>query len=219
MAQIKIVQTADGSQTLFSERHNAHYHSLNGALQESLHIFVKNGYEYLSCDAINVLEVGFGTGLNATLTASKAVDLKRNTRYTGIDLYPVEEDILTKLNYDSILSKAESETWKKIRSAKWGVEERVNEFFLLNKVQCDLIEMNLQNEYDLIYFDAFAPDDQPEMWTASIFEKIFHATSNGGVLVTYCSKGVVKQALRAVGYKLERLAGPPGKRHMIRATR
>ena len=219
MAQIRIVQTADGSHTLFSEQHNAHYHSLNGALQESLHIFIKNGYEYLSNDAINVLEVGFGTGLNAALTASKAVELKRNTNYTGIDLYPLEEDILSKLNYDSILNKSESETWRKIISTKWGVDERINEFFLLNKVHSELIETNLLNKYDIIYFDAFAPDDQPEMWTVNVFEKLFNATSNDGVLVTYCSKGIVKQALRAVGYKVERLVGPSGKRHIIRAIK
>ena len=219
MAQIRIVKTADGSHTLFSEQHNAHFHSLNGALQESLHIFLKNGYEYLSRDTINVLEVGFGTGLNAALTASKAAELKCSTNYTGIDLYPLEEDILSKLNYDSVLSITESETWKKIISIKWGCEERVNEFLLLNKVHCDLIELDITNKYNIIYFDAFAPDDQPEMWTVDIFEKLYQATSNDGVLITYCSKGIVKQALRAVGYKVERVAGPPGKRHMIRATK
>ena len=219
MTQIRIVQTADGSNTLFSERHNAHYHSLNGALQESVHIFLKNGYEYLSINPTYILEVGFGSGLNAALTASKAIDIKCNTSYTGIELYPLKDDILSKLNYNSILNKQESEAWEKIISTKWDVEEQINEFFLLNKVHGDLTEMSLQKKYNIIYFDAFAPDDQPELWTVNIFEKLYRATSNNGVLVTYCSKGIVKQALRAVGHKVERLAGPPGKRHMIRATR
>lgn len=219
MTQIRIVQTADGSHTLFSEQHNAHYHSLNGAVQESVHIFLKNGYEYLSLNAANILEVGFGSGLNAALTASRAIDLKCNTSYTGIELFPLKDDILSKLNYNSILNKQESEAWKKIISTNWDVEEQINEFFLLNKVHCDLIEMSLQNKYDIIYFDAFAPDDQPEMWSIAVFEKLYHATFSGGLLLTYCSKGIVKQALRAVGYKVERLAGPPGKRHMIRATK
>jgi len=219
MKQIRIVQTADGSNTLFSEEHNAHYHSLNGAVQESEHIFIKNGYNYFSLDEISILEIGFGTGLNAALTASMAVEQKCNTCYTGIDLYPLDMNILSKINYDAVLSTPKSEAWKKITTTKWGVEERVNEFFLLNKVHCDLIEMSLQNKYDIIYFDAFAPDDQPEMWTIDVFEKLYHANNNGGVLVTYCSKGIVKQTLRSVGYKVERMPGPPGKRHIIRATK
>jgi len=219
MSEIEIAQTADGSNTLYSNRHKAHFHSLNGAVQESQHIFIKNGYDYFSLDEIDVLEIGFGTGLNAALTASKANQKKCRTCYTGIELYPLHNDTLSKLNYNSILNRDESAIWKKIVSTKWDNNEKVNDFFMINKIHCDIIEMKLPNKYNLIYFDAFAPNDQPEIWTVDIFKKLFNATKTGGVLVTYCSKGIVKQALRSVGYQVKRLAGPQGKRHMIRASK
>jgi len=219
MTSIKLVQTADGSDTLFSEQHNAHYHSLNGALQESLHIFVRNGYEFMSMNGINILEIGFGTGLNATLTASKAFSTKQITYYTGVELYPLEEIHLSKLNYPSILNRNEAEAWRMITTGEWGVKNVINEFFSLTKLHADICSLMLSDNYNLIYFDAFAPDDQPEVWTIEIFEKLYNATSHGGILITYCSKGIVKQALRYVGYKVDRLPGPPGKRHILRATK
>ncbi len=219
MASTKIVQTADGSHTLFSVQYNAHYHSLNGAIQESLHVFIKNGFGYFSLKEINVLEVGFGTGLNAALTASMAIKSKCKTKYTGIDIHPPENEILIKLNYEFAINSLDSESWRMIISSKWGKGQPINDYFLLNKIQADFNALKLIDSYNLIYFDAFAPDDQPEMWTIDVFKKLFNATKAGGVLVTYCSKGIVKQALREVGYKVERLAGPPGKRHMVRATR
>ena len=219
MSSLKIIQTADGSHTLYSEQHHAYYHSTNGALQESLHVFIKCGFDYLTLDEINILEVGFGTGLNAALTASSAINKKQKTKYTGIDLYPPDEDTLLRLNYKSVLNKEDAEAWKNIISIKWGAENRINDFFLLKKIKADFADLNLTDNFHLIYFDAFAPDDQPEMWTLKVFEKLYQATASNGVLVTYCSKGIVKQALREAGYIVERLSGPPGKRHIIRAIK
>lgn len=219
MAQIKIVPTADGSNTLYSEQYKAHYHSLNGALQESLHVFIKNGYDFLTHNKLNILEVGFGTGLNAALSASKAIEKSCNTHYTGIDIIPLNKESLSKLNYSSVLSEEAYSNWQKIVATPWGDEFNVNDYFTLKKIQADFTGFNPPSSYDLIYFDAFAPEDQPEMWSVDIFEKLYKSTNPEGILVTYCSKGIVKQALREVGYKVERLSGPAGKRHIIRATK
>lgn len=219
MTQIKVVLTADGSNTIYSERHKAHFHSLNGAVQESKHIFVRNGYDFFSLNEINVLEIGFGTGLNAALTASAANQKKCLTHYTGIELYPLSDDILSELNYNTALNPVDSEIWKKIISTEWNADKKVSDYFILTKIQGDITKVELLKKYSLIYFDAFAPDDQPELWTDDIFEKLFNLTTTGGALVTYCSKGIVKQALRKVGYQVSRLAGPPGKRHIIRAIK
>ena len=217
MEQINIVKTDDGSHTLFSKEFNAHYHSLRGALQESLHIFIQNGYNYLSKSEVNILEVGFGTGLNAALTASRAASLKRETHYTGVELYPPSKLILSELNYTSFLAEEIASNWKIITDTEWNVETRINEYFSITKIHDDFINLEITHSYDIIYFDAFAPDDQPEMWSESIFKKLYKIVNPEGIIVTYCSKGIVKQGLRKVGFKVERLAGPAGKRHMLRA--
>lgn len=217
MHKVKPILTADGSHTLYSEHHNAHYHSLNGAVQESQHIFIKNGYDSIDKNELRVLEVGFGTGLNAALTAYQSYSQKRITDYTGIDLYPIETETLLSLNYSSFLQKEVGDIWRNIVTSKWNNQEKINDYFTLNKVNTDFIAMRFNSSYDLIYFDAFAPDDQPDMWTPSIFQRLHNATTKNGILVTYCSKGIVKQALRDAGYTVTRLPGPPGKRHMIRA--
>lgn len=217
MEQLKLIKTEDGSHTLYSEQYHAHYHSLRGALQESLHIFIENGYCFIDKNEINILEVGFGTGLNAALTASKAESIGRTTKYTGIELHPPSELTLSEINYATILSQEDSLNWKKITHAKWNDVIQINSFFSIIKIQDDFIKYNICNLFDIVYFDAFAPDDQPEIWSESIFEKIYTNTNPGGILVTYCSKGIVKQALRKAGFKVERLAGPAGKRHILRA--
>jgi tRNA U34 5-methylaminomethyl-2-thiouridine-forming methyltransferase MnmC len=219
MISIKIAPTADGSHTLFSEKFNAHYHSTNGAIQESYHVFVKSGFESLNRDEISILEIGFGTGLNAALTASKAKECKIRTHYTGIDLYPPAKETLVQMNYKSILNKEESDAWVKIISAEWNNAEEVNEYFRLEKISGDFIDISITEKYDLVYFDAFAPNDQPEMWSSLMFTKLYHATNPKGILVTYCSKGIVKQALRDAGYFVKRLPGPPGKRHILKAIK
>ena len=219
MQPLRIAQTADGSHTLFSEKYNAYYHSTNGAIQESYHVFIKSGFNAVDLVEIRILEIGFGTGLNAALTASQAKILKHRTNYTGIDLYPPDNELLMQLNYKSVLNQDASDFWEKIISLDWGIESSVNDFFILRKFNADITNIELTGNYDLIYFDAFAPNDQPEMWSSLIFKKLYQATNSNGILVTYCSKGIVKQALRDAGYTVERLPGPPGKRHILKATK
>ncbi len=219
MVNIKIVKTADGSNTLYSEEYKAHYHSLNGALQESHHIFIENGFKYFSKNELSVLEVGFGTGLNAALTSSIAFLSKVKTNYTGIELHPLSQEILEKINYKSVLTEFDFNNWKAINSLDWGSSRTVSGFFKILKLNDDICKLSLSDNYDLIYYDAFAPEDQPEMWEKQVFEKLYSSTKPNGILVTYCSKGIVKQALRNAGYKVERLPGPIGKRHIIRAIK
>jgi tRNA U34 5-methylaminomethyl-2-thiouridine-forming methyltransferase MnmC len=219
MSSIKVVQTADGSHTLFSEKFNAYYHSTNGAVQESRHVFIKCGFDSCDQDEINLLEIGFGTGLNAALTTLRAIAKGLKTNYLGIDLYPPDIETLLQLNYKSFLSIAEFDAWEKIVSIKWGVNSCINSFFKLEKRMVDFFDIHLNYNFDLIYFDAFAPNDQPDMWAPLNFRKLYQSTAKNGVLVTYCSKGIVKQALRDAGYFVERLPGPPGKRHILKATK
>jgi len=219
MIDLNPILTADGSYTLHSKLHNAHYHSLNGAVQESQHIFISHGFNFINKKELKILEVGFGTGLNAALTAHQAIITKHKTIYYGVDLFPISEEILSKLNYSSFLQKDIGNIWDEINSAKWGETVKISDYFTITKFHRDFITMALENEFDIVYFDAFAPEDQPEMWLPKIFQKLYNATSKNGILVTYCSKGIVKQALRDAGYSIKRLPGPPGKRHMIRAIK
>lgn len=219
MTNIQIIDTADGSNTLYSEKFNAHYHSLNGALQESRHIFIDKGYKFLSKNQITILEVGLGASLNASLTAAAAEISMIKTDYTGIELIPLEKEILDKINFKTVISDKEFDLWQKINQAPWGQKSIITDYFTIEKLNIDFTSAILTKTFDICYFDAFAPEDQPEMWSNDIFKKIYDATAYEGILITYCSKGIVKQTLRNVGYKVERLPGPIGKRHIIRAIK
>lgn len=213
--------TADGSHTLYSEVCGAYYHSLNGALTEAVHIFINSGYNHLSTliNPISILEVGLGTGLNAALTAHEALVRGIDTSYTAIELYPISDLQFRNLNYSQILKPEVAECWRTIMLSEWEGFAEINCSFRICKLNADFTEWIPSTSFNLIYFDAFAPDDQPEMWSVDVFRKLYNSLTNGGVLVTYSSKGVVKQALRAVGFRVERLAGPPGKRHILRAVK
>lgn len=221
MAYLKVVPTADGSSTLYSERFNAHYHSVNGALTESEHIFIAAGLHHIASSKkrISVLEVGLGTCLNAALTAKAAQELGLYISYLGIELYPPPLEVLYQLGLDSLLDVVTYNFWKAIVESNEGVDFAVNEFMSLRKETTDFINWKPDREFDLIYFDAFAPDDQPEMWSVECFRKLYECTASSGVLVTYSVKGLVKSNLREAGYLVERLPGPPGKRHMLRAVK
>jgi tRNA U34 5-methylaminomethyl-2-thiouridine-forming methyltransferase MnmC len=212
-------QTADGSSTLRSEKYGAHYHSLNGAVTESEHIFINAGFLAVDFKEINILEVGFGTGLNAALTAKVAKEMEINLNYHTLELYPLSDSDYELLNYPQILPEQTASYWSSICKAPWGEEIRVDKHFVLSKINEDFTLWEPNAKYHLVYFDAFAPDDQPEMWTVDQFAKLFNSLYSGGVLVTYSVKGIVKRALKEVGFTLERLAGPPGKKHILRAKR
>ncbi len=211
--------TADGSSTLLSTQYNAHYHSLHGAITESMHIFIETGLMKIRENCISIIEVGFGTGLNAALTAQRAREMGVRVVYHTLELHPLSADEYQQLNYSTVLPNETATDWEKICSAEWDLPTNISENFTIKKINADFTLWKPDAKYHLIYFDAFAPDDQPEMWSTEQFEKLFNALHPNGMLVTYSVKGIVKKALTEVGFNLERLDGPPGKKHMLRATK
>ena len=212
--------TADGSHTLYIPAMDEHYHSVNGALQESRHIFIEAGLHALEKDFIRIMEVGFGTGLNAFLTL-KDVELSQahHIDYHTVELYPLPLDTIRALNYGELIWPERKELFLALHEAEWNVTVPVTEFFELHKIQGDSNRGALPNRLDLIYFDAFAPDKQPDMWNQEIFNRLYASTTGGGVLTTYCAKGVVRRMMKEAGYSVERIPGPPGKREMLRAVK
>lgn len=217
-------QTADGSATLFIPEMDEHYHSVKGARTESQHIFVDMGLKALTKDRVRVLEVGFGTGLNALLTLQATDELNVAVDYIGIELYPLSWEMVNALNY------SDSPLFELLHTIPWEQPTIISNKFTLTKVEDDINKLfveqgidkkeEINKPFDLIYFDAFAPEKQPEMWSQELFDSLYNALSDGGVLTTYCAKGVVRRMLQAAGFKVERLAGPPGgKREILRATK
>jgi len=214
-----IVTTADGSHTIYVPELNEHYHSLHGAVQESEHIFINCGFDFCEADPVNIFEVGFGTGLNALLTAVRSKNGNREVFYTSIEKYPLENHLCGELNYPRFAGESGAGLFGLINSSPWGEMMNICRNFSIMKLRGDLVTDNITGNYDLIYYDAFGPDKQPEMWSASIFKKISALTVKGGILMTYSSKGEVKSNLKYSGFKVSRLPGPPGKRHIIRAIK
>jgi len=212
-----LITTADGSHSLRVEALNETYHSVHGALQESTHVFIKEGFSKIEKPGISILEVGFGTGLNAYLTMLEAHKVGKKVNYIGLEKYPVNHDLLRELNYGDLAG--EREWFDELHEVEWNLEVPLSDYFRLSKLQKDLADIDYTSCFDIIYFDAFAPDKQPEMWTKFVFEKIFKALLPSGFLVTYCAKGQVKRDLKEVGFQVENVPGPPGKREMIRAWR
>tara|TARA_B100001093_G_scaffold360051_1_gene344754 strand:+ start:2510 stop:3238 length:729 start_codon:yes stop_codon:yes gene_type:complete len=217
----EIVKTRDGSNTIFVPEFDETYHSTHGAIQESFHVFIRSGLKFKTeLNDINVLEVGFGTGLNALLSFINSEKTNKNIKYTSIEAYPLKWDLLSKLNYiDLIFNGKYSATYKKIHTCDWESFYILSSFFTLRKQNVKLQDVSFDNEFDVIYFDAFAPRVQPELWTDQIFTSMYKALKPGGVLVTYCAKGSVKRALKYVGFELQSIPGPPGKREMSRAVK
>ncbi len=221
--ELKLIQTHDGSHTLYTEEFKEHYHSVFGAVQESLHVFLGTGFNQASKGKkkLNILEAGFGTGLNALLTCFAAEQKVVQVRYTGIELNPLLPGIYNKLNYSSFLpDKANHVLFKWMHTAEWGEEIRLTDYFTVTKLKSDIRNPGVPDDYyDLVYFDAFAPEVQPELWTEEVFRRYYESMTAGGILVTYSSKGDVKRALKNAGFKIEKLPGPPGKREILRALK
>jgi tRNA U34 5-methylaminomethyl-2-thiouridine-forming methyltransferase MnmC len=215
----RIEITKDGSQTVFSEQFQTTFHSIHGAMQESLHVFIRNGFECATekFSLINILEVGFGTGLNAILTFQSALKKKIKVNYTAVEKYPLENDIYTGLNYfkEADLNK----TLLKMHEQEWNFSSYLSPDFCLEKIKGDAQDLVPQKKYELVYFDAFAPSSQEEMWTEHILRNMYNALEPSGILVTFCAKGDLKRTLRAIGFKVESLPGAPGKREMTRALK
>jgi tRNA U34 5-methylaminomethyl-2-thiouridine-forming methyltransferase MnmC len=217
---IEIIKTSDGSHSLYLKDRDETYHSKHGAIQESRHVFIGAGLRPIiesGLKEINILEVGFGTGLNALLTLIEAEKSKLVIRYTSLEAFPLSIEVINQLNYGTVL-EADNE-FKKIHESPWKEPQKISSNFTLKKEETRLEDFEPEDQFDLVYFDAFAPTVQPELWTESIFRKMYAALNNGGVLVTYCSKGAVRRAMIAVGFTVERLPGPPGKREILRARK
>jgi tRNA U34 5-methylaminomethyl-2-thiouridine-forming methyltransferase MnmC len=209
--------TLDGSKTLKSNLFGECYHSTNGAIVESEHIFINLGLKSTKGKNINILEIGYGTGLNALLTYRQNLDLGKDIYYHGIDVYPLNLEIAKQLSYEQILITDE-EVFVSFYSF-WNQEVEISAGFKILKEEVSIENLNSLKTYDLVYFDAFSPETQPEMWTVVVFEKLYKLMNPNSILVTYSSKGIVKQNLRAAGFVVQRHSGPPGKRHVIRATK
>ncbi|MCB0699784.1 MAG: tRNA (5-methylaminomethyl-2-thiouridine)(34)-methyltransferase MnmD [Chitinophagaceae bacterium] len=215
-----LLRTADGSATIHIEEMNVTYHSRHGAVQESMHVFINAGLVYY-CNArpekkeLNIFEMGMGTGLNVLLTADHAVEHDLNIYYETLELHPLSNEETALLDYGTYV-KTDIHT---IHNATWNSPVKLIERFTLKKVKQSLIEYRTPELFDIIYFDAFAPTAQPELWTEDIFHKMYGKLTQGGVLVTYCSKGDVRRAMIAAGFTVDKIQGPPGKREMLRATK
>ena len=213
-------QTADGSSTIYVPALDEHYHSVHGARQESAHVFIDAGLKSRSETTLFILEIGFGTGLNAWLTALEAQQKELSVFYTGLEKYPVSQEESAHLNYaDDDVATQESMLFKALHNAPWETEAHINANFTLLKRKIDFLDFQAEEAFHLIYFDAFAPSAQPDLWTVEMFQSMFKALKPSGELVTYCAKGQVKRNMKAAGFTVEALPGPPGKREMTRATK
>lgn len=217
----EIIQTKDGSKTIHLPEWNESYHSTHGALQEAMHVFIKNGWKKVNTKSYAILEIGFGSGLNAIITLIESKKENKKVRYTGLEAFPVSMKEIKVLNYDSLEKIIPfTDEFQQLHHAKWNKEEKINENFTLLKLHQKMEDFSPKKEsFNLIYFDAFGPRVQPEMWTYEILHKMYDALMEDGVFVTYCAKGEVRRNLIQLGFKVEKVPGPPGKREMLFARK
>ena len=223
MLKRSIITTADGSTTIHIADWNEQYHSKHGAIQEAKHVFIDAGLHtflgrYPKTTQLSILEIGFGTGLNALLTLNEAQLCPIKVNYHGVEAYPVKEDELLSLNYSNIIPNSQRD-FDVIHDCKWDTAFNIHPNFQLKKRLQLFSDITDRDAFDIIYFDAFGPRVQPQLWTPEVFKVMHTALKMGGLLVTYSAKGSVRRAMSAVGFQVERLPGPPGKREMLRATK
>ncbi len=210
--------TEDGSHTFFLPEMDEHYHSTHGAIQESNHVFLNAGLFASPLDRWQIFEVGFGTGLNALLTALAATKQQRVCDYMAVELFPLSLEDALCLNYPELLG--DTSLFQKLHEAPWNERVKINDYFYLHKIHADFTEMKLsENQFSVIYFDAFAPNKQENMWQVGLFDILFRSLKNEGILVTYSAKGAVRRMMQQVGFHVERLLGPPGKQEMLRGRK
>jgi tRNA U34 5-methylaminomethyl-2-thiouridine-forming methyltransferase MnmC len=220
--KITIIESGDGSHTLYHAGLNETYHSTHGALRESEHVFIKAGLEEVmkSASVVRIFEVGFGTGLNAWLTYKRVAGTDTKIIYHSIEPYPLGEEIYTNLNYVKDSSDSLKDFFLQLHRASWNEEVEMNENFTLKKINNRLEAFDPGKDFfDLVYYDAFAPSKQADMWLPENLQKIFVCLSKGGLLVTYCARGQFKRDLKAIGFEVETLEGPPGKKEMTRGRK
>jgi tRNA U34 5-methylaminomethyl-2-thiouridine-forming methyltransferase MnmC len=222
--QTEIIKTTDGSHSIYVKELDEHYHSIHGAIQESKHVFMEMGLKHIASSSpnteINILEIGLGTGLNTFLTYLESAKMNEVINYTSIEAYPISVETANQLNYLELLDEKKNQfTFNEIHTSEWDKKNVFSKQFTFRKINNTLQQIMFDDTYHLIYFDAFGPRVQPEMWTEELFAKLYAATLPNGCLVTYCAKGEVKRTLKKVGFIVETLQGPPGKREMVRALK
>jgi tRNA U34 5-methylaminomethyl-2-thiouridine-forming methyltransferase MnmC len=216
-----LIRSEDGSYTLKSARFEDTYHSIHGAIQESKHVFIDYGLRMLPFkegNDIHIFEMGFGTGLNALLSLLEAQNSQRNINYLSLELYPISEREYLQLDYFEQLN-CKPELFRKLHEVQFGQSEQICKEFSLLKLQKDLTSYEHDRKYDLVYFDAFSPSVQPELWTKAVFSPLFNNMNPKGRLVTYCAKGAFKRMLKQIGFLVESPPGPPGKREITVAVK
>lgn len=218
----EIIETEDGSKSLKHHLLNDTYHSTSGALQESLHIYINSGLAQLDGDNIRIFEMGFGTGLNMLLTIDFAVKNNITVDYHTVELYPLDIETIKGMGFDKLCSQEVFDVYLAAHNSAWNTDDRVVlcKNFSITKYQVDITSFtDFPKDISLVYYDAFAPDSQPALWSEGIFTRLFNEMTTGSILMTYSSKGDVKRALRASGFEVKRIAGPGNKRHIVRATK
>jgi tRNA U34 5-methylaminomethyl-2-thiouridine-forming methyltransferase MnmC len=223
----RIIQiTEDGSHTISIEAMNVTYHSKHGAIQESRHVFIKEGlqnfihqHDHVPEETINIFEIGFGSGLNALLSLQEAIENNQKIFYQTIEPYPLLIEEINKLNYASLINEKLQQSFYTMHECEWNNVTFLHPLFLFKKIQTGLQEFETKEKFQVIYFDAFDPNAQPGLWSEAIFKKMFDMLYPNGILVTYCSKGIVRRAMQAAGFKIEKLPGPLGKREITRANK
>lgn len=216
----EIIQTSDGSTTIHLPDWNENYHSKHGAIQEAQHVFIKNGLSLFEGKPVSILEIGFGTGLNAFITFLEAEKSGQKIAYTGVEAFPVSAEEVKQMNYVSELqAEAFQATFDRMHEDDWETENPVSDFFSLTKRKLFFDQIADFQQFDLIYFDAFGYRVQPELWSTEIFRKMYAALKPNGILVTYAARGVVKRSMQEVGFLVQKMPGPPGKREMMRGIK
>lgn len=218
MTTNKIVTTEDGSHSLFNTTISEHYHSVHGAMQESEHIFIGTGLKSIAKKEIHILEIGFGTGLNALLTYNEAKKSMLKIHYTALEKYPITDSIFSELNYPEILN-IDNQKFLMMHRCEWSQNTEIDRNFILKKVLCDIRDAIYTNKFDLVYFDLFSPGKQAELWTDKVIRNIAESVENEGIFVTYSANGNLKRILESSGFKVSHLPGPPGKRVFTKAVK
>ncbi len=216
----EIIQTLDGSTTIHLKEWDECYHSKHGAIQEAQHVFIQNGLSLFPNQTVAILEIGFGTGLNAFITFLESQKLNQSINYVGVEAYPVNASEVLAMNYvDELNAGLQKVIFEQMHESNWDEKVILNPEFELTKRKQFFDEIDDFEQFDLIYFDAFGYRVQPELWSTAIFKKMYDALKPGGKLVTYAARGVVKRSMIEVGFTVEKLPGPPGKREMFRASK
>ncbi len=212
---LKIKPTQDGSTTIYHSELDENYHSIYGAIQEAQHVYINAGFQQLQTSQHRILEVGFGTGLNALLTCEVATQQQKRITYHTLEKYPLNAEMVSQLDF----GKERKVLLEKMHQAAWETPVEITPYFNLLKTKTDLLHYEFTQEYDLIYYDAFAPDKQPEIWQPDVLTKVATTLAKDGILTTYSTKGTVKQAFRDANLFVKRLKGPVGKRDMLQCRK